>query len=100
MFPIYGLLAILFPPVSEFVAPFGWPIRGLAYMSGIYLIELISGSILTALIGTHVWQYTDRFNYKGQITLLYAPVWFLVGLLTERYLPWVERVAHYLASTT
>lgn len=98
MFPIYGLLAWLFPPVGEWAAPLPWYLRGLIYMAGIYLVELICGSVLTALTGSHIWQYTDRLNYKGQITLLYAPVWFGLGLVVERYYPWVERAGRALAT--
>lgn len=99
MFPIYGLLAFLFPPIHHWVANLPWFVRGFLYMTGIYFVELVTGSVLTALTGSPIWQYTDRFNYKGQITLLYAPVWFAVGLVVERYYPWVERVSHFLATT-
>lgn len=97
MFPIYGLLAILFPTVAGWVSPFSWFARGFIYMTGIYLVELITGSVLTALTGSHIWQYTDRFNYRGQISLLYAPIWFGVGLLVERYYPWIKEVSNVLA---
>ncbi len=69
-------------------------------MMGIYVVEYLSGSLLTALTGSHVWQYTDRFNIKGQVTLLYAPVWFGVGLLVEKYYPWVERLSRFLAAAS
>ncbi len=98
MFPIYGLLAFVFPPVHSWVVSLPWLARGLIYMTGIYLVELITGSVLTALTGAPIWQYTDRFNYKGQITLLYAPIWFGVGLLVERYSPWVEKISRFLAT--
>ncbi|MBI2083757.1 MAG: hypothetical protein HYT76_09380 [Deltaproteobacteria bacterium] len=97
MFPIYGLLAILFPIIWKFVSSYSWPVRGIVYMSAIYLVEFLSGTILTAFVGTHIWQYTDRLNFRGQITLLYAPVWFLVGLAVEKYYPWVEKASQSLA---
>ena len=97
MFPIYGLLAILFPPLSSAVEGFPWPVRGVSYMIGIYLVEFVSGSLLTALTGSHIWCYKDRWNFRGQITLLYAPVWFFIGLMVERYYPWAERVSRALA---
>ena len=97
MFPIYGLLAILFPPVMERLAPYPWWSRGLCYMTGIFIVEYTTGTVLTALTRSHIWQYNDRFNLKGQITLLYAPVWFAVGLAVERYYPEIERVSRLLA---
>lgn len=99
MFPIYGLLAFLFPPLYGAISHYAWPLRGLIYMAGIYLVEYLSGTILTAVTGGHIWQYTGRFNYKGQITLLHAPVWFAVGLIVEKYYPWVEKVSWLLASS-
>lgn len=97
MFPIYGLLAVLFPPISGAISHTPMILRGLIYMLGIYVVEYVTGATLTALTGGHIWQYTDRFNFKGQITLLHAPVWFGVGLAVERYYPWVERVSRFLA---
>jgi uncharacterized membrane protein len=97
MFPIYGLLAFCFEPAANAIRDFPWVVRGLIYMTGIYLVEFITGTVLTALTGAHIWQYTDRWNYKGQITLLYVPVWFSVGLLVERYYPWAEKVSRLLA---
>lgn len=98
MFPIYGLLAFCFQPLHHVIGSFSWIVRGAIYMAGIYVMEFITGTLLTALTGGYIWQYTDRFNYKGQITLRHAPVWFVVGLLVERYYPWVERVSRLLAS--
>jgi len=97
MFPIYGLLAILFPFVSRGVAGLPWPVRGLSYMLGIYLIEYVSGSLLTMLTGSHIWQYKGRWTLQGQVNLLYAPVWFAIGLLVEPYYPWVEGLSRFLA---
>lgn len=98
MFPIYGLLAILFPPLSRLISGFPMVVRGFIYMFGIYFVEYATGTLLTALVGTHIWRYTDRFNVKGQITLLYAPVWFAVGLIVEKYYPWVDKISRLLAS--
>ncbi len=98
MFPIYGLLAFCFQPLHHLIAPFPWIARGVIYMLGIYLVELTTGTVLTALTGGFIWQYTDRLNYKGQITLRHAPVWFAVGLLVEKYYPWVERISRLMAA--
>ncbi|MBI2981438.1 MAG: hypothetical protein HYY44_03945 [Deltaproteobacteria bacterium] len=98
MFPLYGLLSILFPIVSPWVADFSWPVRGSVYMMVIYLVEFIAGSILTAIIGSHVWNYSHhRFNLRGQISLWYAPVWFFVGLIVERCYPWLIKASLALA---
>lgn len=98
MFPIYGLLAFLFQPLHHMIDGYPLLVRGIIYMMGIYLVEYVTGTLLTALTGGHIWQYNDRFNIKGQITLLYAPVWFLVGLAVETYYPFVEKLARCVAA--
>lgn len=99
MFPIYGLLAFCFLPLYHLIDHLSWVLRGIVYMIGIYAIEYISGTVLTALTGGHIWRYEDRFNYKGQITLLHAPVWFGVGLIVEKYYFWIERLSRFLAAS-
>lgn len=98
MFPIYGLLAFLFPPVAHAVATFPWIARGLVYMAGIYAVEYIIGSILTILTGSHIWRYEDSWNYKGQITLTFAPVWFGVGLLVEKFFPVITNISKAISA--
>jgi len=46
MFPIYGLIALLFDPVHRFMSAWPWPLRGLGYMLVIYAVEYFSGEIL------------------------------------------------------
>ncbi len=96
MFPIYGLLAFFFEPVHARIVHQSWILRGLIYMVGIYGVEFLTGTILTSLTGAPIWQYTDRLNFRGQITGLYAPVWFTVGLLVEKYEPWIARISRVL----
>lgn len=98
MFPLYGLLAFLFLPLFHQIAHYSLIIRGLIYMVGIYAVEYVTGTLLTALTGGHIWRYEDRLNYKGQITLFYAPVWFVTGLLVEKYYFWIDKVSRILAS--
>lgn len=85
MFPIYGLIALLFEPVANLVAGLPWIVRGLVYMFAIYLVEYVSGALLKKLTGGHIWQYTGKYNLHGHIQLAHAPVWFCIGLLIERY---------------
>lgn len=99
MFPVYGLVAIMGPPLFHHASHFPLVIRGLIYMLVFYAVEYISGTVLTALTGSHIWQYTDKWNYKGQITLLYIPVWFSLGLAIEKYYPLVDRISHAVAAS-
>lgn len=98
MFPLYGLLSIVFPIVSPWIAHYSWLIRGTIYMMGIYLVEFIAGWTLTTLTGDHIWNYSHHpFHLRGQISLWYAPVWFFVGLIVERYYPWLIKASVALA---
>lgn len=98
MFPIYGLIAFLFEPLNQQIAGWSWFLRGLAYMSAIYIVEYICGALLKKLTGGHVWNYTSRFNLHGHIQLWpHAPAWFLVGLLIERYYNDMEQMSLWLS---
>src|SRR5262249_33834194 len=41
MFPIYGLCAFGFEPLHDAIRGWAWPLRGLIYMAGIFLVEAI-----------------------------------------------------------
>lgn len=97
MFPIYGLISIFFPTLYWTIDAYPWLIRGIIYMLFIFAVEYLTGTLLTRLTGKHIWHYTDRFNIKGQITLYYIPVWFIVGLLIEHFFPKVHHLSQILA---
>ena len=97
MFPIYGLLAFLFDPVNQAIDHMSWVVRGFIYMIAIYIIEYVTGALLTKLTGAHIWQYTGKYNFQGQIQLAHAPVWFIVGLIVEHYYNDVEQLALWLS---
>ena len=97
MFPIYGSIAFLFDPVNQLIAGWPWTARGCAYMVVIFLVEYICGTVLKKVTGEHIWHYTGRFNLHGQIQLTYAPVWFCVGLLIERFYDDLVELSLWLA---
>ena len=98
MFPIYGLIALLFGPVHRFMLDWPWPLRGLGYMLVIYAVEYVSGALLQRLTGEHIWHYKGRYNLHGHIQLAHAPVWFAVGLLVERYYGATVSLSQWLAA--
>ena len=97
MFPIYGLIALLFDPAHRFMSAWSWPLRGLGYMVVIFAVEYLAGALLERITGDHVWHYKGRYNLHGHIQLAHAPVWFAVGLLVERYYPQMLALSHWLA---
>lgn len=84
MFPIYGLAAFLFEPLHNALRNDAWPLRGLIYIAGLYLVEYSCGWTLRALIGKCPWDYSHaRHQFQGLIRWDYASVWFGLGLALE-----------------
>lgn len=88
MFPIYGLIALIFPLVSYRIGAFPWFIRGIVYMVLFYVVEYVSGIVLRKM-RVCPWEYPAKYSLNGLIYFPYAPVWFLVGLGVERIYPTV-----------
>ena len=91
MIVIYGM-AIFLEPFQSMLKNKHWVIRGLVYMTLIYIGEYVTGFALDA-VNINVWKYTDTLNIDGYITLSFAPLWFLAGLFFERVRIWLDDVA-------
>ena len=98
MFPIYGLLAFLYPPLHDFIAGYEWYIRGAIYMFAFFIVEYVTGWILLKATGNYVWHYTSKFNLSGLIQLPHAPVWFFAGLGFEKIYPYVVKLSALLTT--
>lgn len=88
MFPIYGSAAFLFEPVHDSLRallPLAWPLRGLVYTAGLFVVEFASGWLLRRLTGRCPWDYSERarFHFHGLIRWDYAPAWFAFTLGLE-----------------
>jgi uncharacterized membrane protein len=85
MFPIYGML-VLIEPIHERIRYMPVIIRGGVYTLLIYAGEFLSGFLLLAILGKCPWNYgVDKYSILGIITLKYIPVWFVYGLLFEKF---------------
>jgi uncharacterized membrane protein len=81
----YGLLGIAVGPLSALLKRRRMPLalRALVYMCGIFAVEYTSGRLFTAC-GWTIWDYSGhKWNLHGQITLMYAPLWYGMGLVVE-----------------
>ena len=81
----YGLLGLAVGPIAEALKRRRVPLvlRAVVYMVGIFFIEYSSGRLFTAC-GWIIWDYSGlKWNLHGQITLLYAPIWYGLGLGVE-----------------
>lgn len=73
MFPIYGLLALLYDPMHVFVAHLHFPLRAALYGIGFLLIEYLAAAVLDLLLGTVPWDYNRsapgyRWNIRGTVS--------------------------------
>lgn len=86
MLPIYGLAAFLFEPLHNAIREYVWPLRGVIYVTGIYIVEFVTGCILRKFTGKCPWDYSlrSRYHFHGLIRWDYAPIWFLFSFGLER----------------
>ncbi|WBW96757.1 putative ABC transporter permease [Oceanirhabdus sp. W0125-5] len=84
MFPIYGLMIFL-EPIHNRIRNFPLIIRGGIYTVLIFFVEFLTGLVLSIILGTCPWDYTDSpLSVCGVIRLDFIPVWFIGGLLFEK----------------
>lgn len=84
MFPIYGLMIFL-EPIHNRIRKFPLIIRGGIYTVLIFLVEFLTGLILSGILGSCPWDYAGNpLSVCGVIRLDFAPVWFIGGLLFEK----------------
>ena len=87
MFPIYGLASVI-KPISLKLKKMKMPtiIRGIVYSIGIFMVELITGSILKNT-NNCPWDYSDKkYHINGVIRIDSAPLWCIVGVIFEKML--------------
>jgi hypothetical protein len=64
----------------------------LAGMTGIFTIEFVTGLICNIWLKFNIWSYEGwPLNIMGQITLMYAPLWFLL----TPFILWMDEVIRY-----
>ena len=86
MLPVYAVVPYIYLFVTSTFKDSGWIVKGFIYMIAFYLLELMAGLIIKALVGVSPWNYKDyRFHFKEVICLEYAPVWFIYGVVGKRY---------------
>ena len=86
MLPVYAAVPYIYLFVTSTFKDSGWIVKGFIYMIAFYLLELMAGLIIKALVGVSPWNYKDyRFHFKEVICLEYAPVWFIYGVVGEWY---------------
>ena len=95
----YGLFGIILMPIKKGLVKLKFPLlaRALVYMLVIYAVEYISGAIFTSL-GLEIWSYRGlKYNLHGHIALIYAPLWYGLGIFAELIYGKVDACAKVLA---
>lgn len=97
MFFIYGLIAILLPPIYFRLSQLPMLVRTLIYALGIFIVEFITGFLLEQLTGRCPWEYQTGLHILGYIRLDYAPAWMFFGWGMETYYLFLKKkgVADY-----
>jgi len=103
MFPIYGLLAILYEPAHDLIREIPVFGRALIWSIGFTAVELASGWLIARISGRCPWDYSGkRFAINPYIRWDFFPVWAIIGLALEpvhdflvRLTPAIEAALNY-----
>lgn len=86
MVPIYAVVPYIYVFLTGVMTDLHWSVKGLVYMIAFYLLELIAGLLIKALVGVSPWNYEQKkYNLWGVICLDYAIVWYIYGIIGEEY---------------
>lgn len=84
MFPIYGLLAVLYEPVHDLIRDYPMIVRAIIWSLGFTAVELITGWLIERFTGRCPWDYSDkRFAINAYIRWDFFVVWAIIGLALE-----------------
>ena len=76
MVPIYAVVPYIYVFLTGVMTDLHWSVKGLVYMIAFYLLELIAGLHIKALVGVPPWNYEQKkYNLWGVICLDYGIVW-------------------------
>jgi hypothetical protein len=92
MFPVYGLIAIIYPIIAMRIGVLPWYGRGAVYMLTFFVFEYIAGWILTKM-KVCPWRYPEKWSIGGLVYLPYAPIWFGLGLGVEWIWPNIKAIS-------
>lgn len=93
LFPVWGLIAIIYPLVAIHIGALTWYGRGAIYMLAFYIAQYLTGLGLTRL-GLCPWRYPPGWSLNGLVRISDAPLWFAAGLVIEWIYPFVKTVSN------
>lgn len=84
MFPIYGLLVVLYEPTHDLIRDMPMLVRALIWSLGFTAVEWLSGWLIARITGRCPWDYSGkRFAINPYIRWDFFLVWALIGLALE-----------------
>ena len=84
MFPIYGMLAILYEPAHDLIRDVPLLGRAVVWSVGFTAVEWLSGWVIARFTGRCPWDYSKkRFAINAYIRWDFFPVWAIIGLALE-----------------
>jgi uncharacterized membrane protein len=84
MFPIYGLLAILYEPAHDLIREGPLLGRVVVWSIGFTVVEWLTGWLIARFTGRCPWDYSGkRFAINPYIRWDFFPVWAIIGLALE-----------------
>lgn len=95
MHPIWGIAFLTCDVLGQKLDQHrvSWIVRAPMYVVICFALEIVSGSVIRAFVGTTPWDYSAApWNVCGLIRLDYAPLWALCGLGGERLARLLRRV--------
>ena len=93
MFFVYGSIGLFgIEPVFKKIKNWNIVFRGLIYMLVILFMECLWGWILKWLTGYEIWYYEGTLEILRYTSLAIAPMWFIVGLLSENFINIIEKL--------
>ena len=82
MFFVGGLCGLLIGLINEYTPKMPIVLQMTIGSIIVTLFELITGYILNIKLGLNIWDYSNlMFNYKGQISLIFSILWFLLSYI-------------------
>lgn len=82
MFFVGGLCGLLIGLINEYTPKMPVILQMIIGAIIVTLFELVTGYILNIKLGLNIWDYSNLiFNYKGQISLIFSMLWFLLSYI-------------------
>jgi hypothetical protein len=85
MFPLYGIIAFIYPVVWEIIKYHHSVVRYLEYATLMILFELTIAYLFEKFTGTIPWEYeVKNYRIEKYTKLSYFPFWGVFGLMIEK----------------